>query len=414
MVNAVSMSEIELADLRSRFPILADSANGKPLVYLDNAATTQKPLPVIERISRFYTHENANIHRGVHSLSERATREFEDARKTVAAFIGAADSREVVFTRGATEAMNLLASCLGQTLLKEGDTVLISEMEHHANIVPWQLLRDRIGIRLAAVRVTDRGQLDLDDFHGKLKSLEPKLVSIVHVSNSLGVVNPVPEVIAAAHQKGIPVILDGSQSVPHFPVDVKHLGCDWMVFSGHKVFGPSGVGVLYGKYERMEVLPPYQGGGDMIESVSLEKTVFKGPPERFEAGTPHISGAIAMATAIEFLKSYDRGQLMRHEAALLKRAEDGLRSIPGIRIIGESDHKASVVSFVSECAHPHDMATFLDAEGIAIRSGHHCTQPLMERLGLPGTARASFAIYNTPAEVDLLVRTVRRVQDYFG
>ncbi len=408
------MQEIDLAHLRSQFPILVDTVRDKPLIYLDNAATTQKPRPVIDKISQFYSHENANIHRGVHALSERATEEYEHARETVARFIGAADSREIVFTRGATEAMNLLASCLGQALLKKGDTVLISEMEHHANIVPWQLLRDRMGIRLEAIHVTDKGQLDLDDFHNKLSACDPALVSIVHVSNSLGVVNPVAEMIEAAHRNGVPVILDGSQSVPHFDVDVQQLDCDWMVFSGHKVFGPSGIGVLYGKLDRMNSLPPYQGGGDMIESVTLEKTVFKGPPERFEAGTPHISGAIALATSLEFLRSLDREQLVQHESALLQAAESGLRDIPGIRIIGESNDKASVVSFVSESAHPHDIATFLDAEGIAIRSGHHCTQPLMEKLKLPGTARASFAFYNTLDEVDALVKTVRKIQAFFS
>ena len=414
MDHAVPINDSDLQALRSRFPILAEKINGNPLIYLDNAATSQKPLPVSEKISAFYSHQNANIHRGVHALSEHATEEYEQARATVADFIGAADPREVVFTRGATEAMNLLATCLGQSFLQAGDTVLISAIEHHANIVPWQLLRDRIGIKIGIANVTDQGQLDLEDFMGKLNSLRPKLVSIVHVSNSLGVVNPVEEVIRAAHERGIPVILDGSQSVPHFPVSVGELDCDWMVFSGHKVFGPSGIGVLYGKYSRMKELPPYQGGGDMIESVSFEKTLFKGPPERFEAGTPHISGAIALAAGIEFLKSLNREQLIHDEACLLKMAEEGLRSIPGIRIIGESDAKASVVSFVSEHAHPHDIATFLDAEGIAIRSGHHCTQPLMERLGLPGTARASFAFYNTPAEVDKLLQTVRRIQAYFN
>lgn len=414
MDTARLLEASELAEIRSQFPILAEKVNGKQLVYLDNAATTQKPQAVIDKVSHFYAHGNANIHRGVHALSARATEEYERSRATIARFIGAGDPKEIVFTRGATEAMNLLVSCLGQAVLKKGDTVLISEMEHHANIVPWQLLRDRMGIQLAAVRVTDAGRLDMDDYHDKLRSLKPAVVSLVHVSNSLGVINPIKEIIDAAHARDIPVIVDGSQSVPHFDVNVQELDCDWMVFSGHKVFGPSGIGTLYGKFDRMNALPPYQGGGDMIESVSLEKSCFKGPPERFEAGTPHISGAIAMSAGIDFLNSLDRNRLRQHETALLQAAEAGLNDIPGIRIIGEGDAKASVVSFISENAHPHDIASFLDTEGIAIRSGHHCTQPLMNRFNLPGTARASFAFYNTIEEVNTLVATVRRIQQFFS
>ena len=414
MVKPMALSEAELARIRADFPILSETINGRPLNYLDNAATTQKPLAVIECIADFYRHGNANIHRGVHALSERATEAYEQSRAKVARFIGSGDPREIVFTRGATEAMNLLSSCLGQSLLKRGDTVLITEMEHHANIVPWQLLRERMGIELAFVGLTDAGILDMEDFRRKLETLRPKLVSVVHVSNSLGVVNPVRDIITAAHERGVPVALDASQSVPHFPVNVAELDCDWMVFSGHKVFGPSGIGVLYGKYDRMETLPPYQGGGDMIESVSLEKTRFKGPPERFEAGTPHISGAIALSAAIDYLQSMDRQRLLDHESALLEHALEGLAEIPGVRIIGKGPDRASVVSFVMDCAHPHDIASFLDADGIAIRSGHHCTQPLMTRLRLPGTARASFAFYNSMEEVEALVRTVRKIGQFFA
>jgi cysteine desulfurase/selenocysteine lyase len=413
MVTPLPLSEAELKAVREQFPILSETVKGKPLVYLDNAATTQKPKPVIDRLVEFYLHGNANIHRGLHALSERATESYEQARAAVARFIGA-DTREIVFTRGATEAMNLLAFSLGESVLKEGDTVLITEMEHHANIVPWQLLGERRGVKLAAVGVTDDGLLDMEDFHRKLEEVKPALLSVVHVSNSLGVVNPVEEMIKAAHERGIPVILDASQSVPHFDINVRDLDCEWLVFSGHKVFGPSGIGVLYGKYDRMENLPPYQGGGDMIESVSLEKSTFKAPPERFEAGTPHISGAIAMSTGIDYLESLDRERLHQHEAALLQAAEEGLRAIPGVRIFGEGGQKVSVVSFVMEAAHPHDIASFLDAEGIAIRSGHHCTQPLWTRLGLPGSARASFAFYNTMEEVDALVTTVRKIQGFFS
>jgi cysteine desulfurase/selenocysteine lyase len=413
MVDPLPFPEAELNEIRALFPILGEQVKGKPLVYLDNAATTQKPAAVIERVADFYMHGNANIHRGVHALSERATEDYESARGTVARFIGA-DPREIVFTRGSTEALNLLASCLGQSLLKKGDTVLITEMEHHANIVPWQLLRDRMGIRLEAVRVTAEGRLDMEDFRSKLNDLRPALLSVVHVSNSLGIINPVREMIEAAHAHDIPVILDASQSIPHFDVNVRELDCEWLVFSGHKVFGPSGIGVLYGKYDRLLKMPPYQGGGDMIESVSIEKSIFKDPPERFEAGTPHISGAIALATGIEFMQAMDTERLYQHEAALLQAAETGLAAIPGVRIIGAGPGKVPVVSFVMECAHPHDIASFLDAEGIAIRSGHHCTQPLMTRLGLPGTARASFSFYNSLREVDALLATVRKVQTFFG
>jgi cysteine desulfurase/selenocysteine lyase len=400
--------------IRNEFPILKSTVNGKPLVYLDNAATAQKPKAMIERIARFYEDENANIHRGVHALSQRATETYENARATVADFIGAASGREIVFTRGATEAVNLVASSLGNGFLKRGDTVLISAMEHHANIVPWQLLRDRLGIKLAIVDVHDDGQLNLEDFHAKLVDLRPVLLSIVHVSNSLGLVNPAREMISAAHREGVPVLLDGAQAVPHFPLNVQALDCDWMVFSGHKVFGPSGIGVLYGKPERLAAMPPYQGGGDMIESVSFEKTIYKGPPERFEAGTPNIAGAIGLAATLEYLSSLDRKALLEHETALLELATARLKEIPGLKIIGEGEGKASVVSFVLEAAHSHDIASFLDAEGIAIRSGHHCTQPLMTRLGLTGTARASFTFYNSPGEVEALVKGVAKIQQFFA
>jgi cysteine desulfurase/selenocysteine lyase len=414
MATPKPLSSSGLTALRGHFPVLRESVNGNPLVYLDNAATSQKPQCVIDRLSQFYAHENANIHRGVHALSQRATEEYENARARIGEFIGARDRREIVFTRGATEAINLVAASLVGNRLVSGDTVLISEMEHHANIVPWQLLRERHGIRLETVRVDDDGVLDVEDFRTKAEQLSPKLISIVHVSNSTGVISPVKELIAFAHELGIPVLLDASQSVPHFPVDVKDLDCDWLVFSGHKVFGPTGIGVLYGKLEQLESMPPYQGGGDMIESVSFEKTVFKSPPERFEAGTPHISGAIGLATAVDFLSGLDRAALLAHEQALLKAATEGLSEIAGLRIIGGGQEKASVVSFLMEAAHPHDIASFLDADGIAIRSGHHCTQPLMIRFGISGTARASFTIYNTFDEVDALVRGVRKIQKFFS
>lgn len=400
--------------IRRDFPILSREVNGKALVYLDNAATAQKPTVMMKRLKQFYEAENANIHRGVHALSQRATESYEDARASVARFIGAPAKEEIIFTRNATESVNLVASSLGNGTLKAGDTVLITAMEHHANIVPWQLLRDRIGIELAVVDVDDDGQLDLDDYHRKLVELRPALVSMVHVSNSLGWINPAREMIAAAHREDIPVLLDAAQSLPHFPIDVQELDCDWLVFSGHKVFGPSGTGVLYGKTDRLQSLPPYQGGGDMIESVSFAKTVFKGIPERFEAGTPNIAGAIALAATLDYLSSLDRERLVEHEEALRAAATSGLKQIPGLRVVGDGTNKASVVSFILDAAHPHDIASFLDADGIAIRSGHHCTQPLMNRLGLTGTARASFAFYNTMEEVEALVRGVAKIREFFA
>jgi cysteine desulfurase/selenocysteine lyase len=413
MATPKALTRTQLSGIRDQFPILQQQVNGKPLVYLDNAATSQKPQCVVDRISRFYLEENANIHRGVHALSQRATDAYEDARARVARFIGARSEKEIIFTRGATESINLVASCLAHSRLKPGDAVLLTEMEHHANIVPWQLLRDRFGIQLATVNVLDSGALDVEDFHRKLGQVRPKLVSMVHVSNALGIINPARELIAAAHAEGIPVLLDACQSVPHFPVDVQELDCDWLAFSGHKLFGPTGIGVLYGKADVLQSMPPYQGGGDMIESVSFEKTFFQDPPERFEAGTPNIAGAIGLAAAIEFLESHDRGHLLGQETALLHAATEGLLGIPGLRIIGQGD-KASVVSFVMESAHPHDIASFLDAGGIAIRSGHHCTQPLMIRLGLPGTARASFSFYNTLEEVEKLVDGVMKIRSFFA
>lgn len=414
MATPKALSSPDITALRNQFPVLHEQVKGNPLVYLDNAATSQKPQCVIDRLSTFYARENANIHRGVHALSQHATEAYESARTRVASFIGAKDRREIVFTRGATEAINLLASCLQESRFQAGDVVLVSEMEHHANIVPWQLLRDRHGIRLETVRVDEKGVLDLEDYRTKVTQLNPSLISVVHVSNSLGTINPAKELIEFAHAHDIPVLLDASQSIPHFPVDVQELDCDWLVFSGHKAFGPTGIGVLYGKLDHLEAMPPYQGGGDMIESVSFEKTVFKSPPERFEAGTPHISGAIGLAAALDFLAGLDRKALLSHEQALLGAATDGLLEIPGLRIIGEGKDKASVVSFLLEAAHPHDIASFLDTDGIAIRSGHHCTQPLMERYGIPGTARASFTVYNTLEEVDALVRGVRKIQKFFG
>ncbi|MEY3000956.1 MAG: hypothetical protein RL648_1170, partial [Verrucomicrobiota bacterium] len=387
--------------------------NGQSLCYLDNAATSQKPVEVIERVRRYYAQENANIHRGVHALSQEATEFYEAARRQVAAFIGASE-KETIFTRGATESINLVASSLAPTLKREGRPVLITQMEHHANIVPWQLLRDREGVDLVVVRVDDEGRLDRDDFSLKLRECEPGLVSLTQVCNSTGVVNPVEVLIEEAHGLGIPVLVDACQSVPHFPVDVRSLDCDWLVFSGHKVFGPTGIGVLYGKAALLEAMPPYQGGGDMIESVTFEKTIFKAPPERFEAGTPNVAGAIGLGAATQFVGRLDRQQLVDHETALRVAADEALATVPGLRIIAHGDPRAAVVSFVMDAAHPHDIASFLDAEGIAIRSGHHCTQPLMQRLGLSGTARASFSLYNTLEDVERLREALMRIHRFFG
>lgn len=414
MQSAEALQEEELQAIREEFPILQREVEGRRLVYLDNAATSQKPRRVIERLRTYYERENANIHRGVHRLSQEATEAYEGARARVGRFIGAGQADEVVFTKGATEAINLVAGSLGQGWLRSGDCILLTRMEHHANIVPWQLLETRLGVRLVVAEVEEDGSLDVADFQDKLEREKPRLVALVHMSNALGTINPARELVAMAHEAGARVLLDASQSVPHLPVDVGELDCDWLVFSGHKALGPTGIGVLYGKAQWLEEMPPYQGGGDMIEKVSFGGTVFKDPPTRFEAGTPPIAQAIALAEAVDYLREVDRERLAAHEAHLLEKATAGLRNIPGLRIYGEAADKASVLSFTLDCAHPHDIATILDAEGIAVRTGHHCAQPLMERFGISGTARASFAFYNTEGEADQLVRAVARAREFFG
>lgn len=400
--------------IRKDFPILEREIGGQPLVYLDNAATSQKPRPVIERLKRFYEWENANIHRGVHRLSQEATEAYEGARRRVGRFLGTERAEEIIFTKGATEAINLVANSLGVEWLRPGDTVLLSLMEHHANIVPWQLLEARIGIRLVVAGVREDGSLDVADFEDKLEREKPRLVGLVHMSNALGTINPARELVAMAKRAGARVLVDASQSVPHLPVQVGDLGCDWLVCSGHKALGPTGIGVLYGKADLLASMPPYQGGGDMIEKVSFGGTQFKEAPARFEAGTPPIAGAVALAEALDYLEALDRERMARHESFLVDKATAGLRGVAGLRLWGVAAEKASVVSFTLDCAHPHDVATVLDAEGIAVRTGHHCTQPLMEHFGLSGTVRASFAFYNTEEEVDRLVAAVRRAQALFG
>jgi len=399
--------------IRQDFPILSETIHGKPLVYLDNAATAQKPQIVIDRMVRSLVEENANIHRGVHELSERATKSFEDARAKVRKFINAADVREIVFVRGTTEAINLVAASFGRLRIKAGDEIVISGLEHHSNIVPWQLFAEQVGARIRVIPISDAGELRLDCYEPLLTS-RTRLVSVVHVSNSLGTINPVREMIAAAHARGIPVLVDGAQAVPHMSVDVQALDCDFYAFSGHKMFGPTGIGVLYGKRALLEAMPPYQGGGDMISSVTFEKSEYNVVPHKFEAGTPNITGAVGLGAAIDYLSALDRRALEAHEHDLTVYGTERLSAVPGVRMVGTAKEKASVLSFVMEGIHPHDIGTILNQEGVAIRTGHHCTQPVMQRLGVPATARASLAFYNTRGEIDTLVAALGKVCEIFG
>lgn len=409
----IEIPTFNFTSARADFPILSTEVRGKPLSYLDNGATAQKPNAVIEAIERYYRAENSNIHRGVHYLSEQATNAYESARGKVADFIGASDPDEVIFVRGATEGINLVAHGFVETLLSEGDEILITHMEHHANIVPWQIAAEKTGAVLKVVPVLDNGELDLEAY-AALLSEKTKLVSIVHVSNALGTINPVKSLIDQAHARGIPVLLDACQSVPHMAVSVAELDCDFFVFSGHKLFGPTGIGVLWGKRALLEGFPPYQSGGDMIEQVDFEGTTYKGIPGKFEAGTPHIEGVIGLAAAIDYVNGLDRSAALAHEHALLVDATEKLSAVDNLRIIGTSAEKASILSFVIEGVHPHDIGTFLDADGVAIRAGHHCTQPLLKRFGVPATARASFAFYNNFEDVDRLVQAVVKMQRFFG
>lgn len=402
-----------IAGCRHHFPVLRQWVNGKPLVYLDNAATSQKPQVVIDAMMRYYEEENSNIHRGVHYLSTRATAAYEKVREKVAAFLHASASSEIIFVRGTTEAINLVAHSFGRKNLNPGDEILISAMEHHSNIVPWQLACEERGALLRVIPMNDRGEL-LQDTYAELLGPKTKIVALSHVSNALGTINPVKEMIALAHARGIPVLLDGAQAVPHLPVDVRDLDADFYTLSAHKMFGPTGVGVLYGKSAMLDALPPYQGGGDMIRSVSFERTTYADVPAKFEAGTPNIGGAIGLGAAIDYLVKLDMSVLAAHEHQLLVYATEQVRAIPGIRIIGTAAEKAGVLSFVMEGIHPHDIGTILDTEGIAIRTGHHCAQPVMTFFGIPATARASFAFYNTKEEVDALVRGLHRVREVLG
>ena len=399
--------------IRADFPILASEVRGKPLTYLDNAATAQKPQRVMDALERYYAAENSNIHRGVHYLSEQATDAYEATRGKVAEFIGIADPDEIVFTRGTTEGINLIAHGLTRTVLQAGDEILITHMEHHANIVPWQLACEQTGAVLKVVPVDDAGVLDMQAF-SELLSERTRLVAVVHCSNALGTINPVKEIVAQAHALDVPVLVDGAQSTLHAPVDVADIGCDFFVFSGHKVFGPTGIGVLWGKRAWLERLPPYQSGGDMIEKVDFAGTTYKGIPGKFEAGTPHIAGVIGLSAAIDYLAGIDRAGALAHEQALLAAATEQLAAVDGLRIIGQAPQKAAVLSFLIDAIHPHDIGTFLDADGVAIRAGHHCTQPLLKRFGVPATARASFAFYNNFDDVERLVNAVTKLQRFFG
>jgi len=407
-----SSAAFDVDRVREDFPILKQKIHGKPLVYLDNAATSLKPASVIETEERFYQSQNSNIHRGVHELSERATRAYEDVRVKIQKFINARESREVVFVRGTTEAINLVAAAWGRKNMAAGDEVLITAMEHHSNIVPWQLLREEKGIVLRVAPVNDRGEIIYDEFE-KLLGSRTKLVSVVHVSNVLGTVNPVKRIVAAAHERGIPVLIDGAQAAPHMKIDVQEIDCDFYAFSGHKLFGPTGVGALYGKAKLLEAMPPYQGGGDMISSVTFAKTLFNVIPYKFEAGTPNIAATIGLGAAIDYVNQLGLDNLGQYESELLEYATEKLSAIPSLRIIGTAEQKASVISFVLEGIHAHDVGTVLDQEGIAIRTGHHCAQPLMERFGVPATARASFAFYNTKQEVDALAEAIEKVNHLF-
>jgi cysteine desulfurase/selenocysteine lyase len=404
---------LRIAGCRHHFPLLRQLVNGKPLVYFDNAATSQKPQVVIDAMVRYYETENSNIHRGVHYLSERATQAYEGVRTKVRDFMHAEDQREIVFVRGATEAINLVAHSFGRRYVHAGDEILVSEMEHHSNIVPWQILCEELGATLKVIPMNDRGELLVEEYE-RLLSEKTKIVAVTHVSNALGTVNPIKELVARAHARGIPVLVDGAQAVPHIRVDVQDLDCDFYAFSAHKMFGPTGVGVLYGKRKWLEEMPPYQGGGDMIKSVTFEKTTYNDLPYKFEAGTPNIGGGIGLGAAIDYLHEIDLNAIQQLEHDLLFYATEKILTIPGVRIIGTAQQKAGVLSFTMQGIHPHDIGTILDLEGVAIRTGHHCAQPVMKHFGVPATARASFALYNTKEEVDAFIKALHKVIEVLG
>ena len=404
----------DVETFRADFPALAqDVYEDTPLAYLDNAATSQKPTAVIERLERFYSEENSNVHRGVHKLSQDATEEYEEARKSLARFLNAPDPDQIIFTRGTTEGLNLVSSTFGEMVVDEGDEILLTEMEHHSNIVPWQMLAEQVGASIEVLPVTDRGELRMDLLPEMLTE-DTALVAMTHVSNTLGTINPAADLIDVCHAEGVPVVVDGAQSAPHMPIDVQALDADFFVFSGHKMFGPTGIGICYGKREHLEAMPPYQGGGDMIDQVSFEKTTYDDLPHKFEAGTPNIADAIGLGTAAEYIMDLDWSAVQAHEEDVLDYATERVQDIEATRLVGTAPDKTSVLSFVFDDIHPYDAGTVLDREGVAVRTGHHCTQPLLKRYGLPGTIRASFAAYNTREDVDRLVDGLLKVRHMFG
>jgi len=406
----LSFLEAEFANWRAEFPILQQKENGQPLVYLDSGATSQKPQSVIEAITRYYTEQNANVHRGVYGLSERATTLYENARETCRQFINAGSTKEIVFVRGTTEAINLVAFSWARTHLQAGDEVLITEMEHHSNIVPWQLLRDQFGIHLKVLPMNDAGEICLEAMKGMMTE-RTKLVSVVHMSNALGTINPVKQMAEIAHQFGAKILVDGAQSVPHMPIDVQALDCDFFAFSGHKMYGPTGIGVLYAKESLLEAMPPYQGGGDMIYSVTFDQTQYNVLPYKFEAGTPNIEGVIGLAAAMDFMNEVGRDRIALYENELLHYATQKLKAVAGLRIIGEATNKGGVISFVIDGAHPHDLATLMDQDGIAVRASHHCAMPVMQHFKVPATVRASFGLYNNRQDIDRLVVAIEDAKE---
>jgi cysteine desulfurase/selenocysteine lyase len=410
---ALSRSRFDVRRIREDFPILRQTVHGRPLVYLDNAATAQKPRSVLDALTAYYTQDNANVHRGVHQLSERATLAFEAARSTIQRFINARSPSEIVFTRNATEGINLVAQTFGRSRLGPGDEVVISTMEHHSNIVPWQLICAEKGASLRIVPMTDEGVLQLDEYE-RLLGPRTRMVSLGHVSNALGTINPVDRMIAMAHRIGVPVLIDGAQAVQHMTVDVQALDADFYVFTGHKLYGPTGIGVLYGKERWLDEMPPYQGGGDMIRSVTFEKTTYNALPYKFEAGTPNIAGAVGLAAAVDYVTAIGMDNVRAHESELLSYGTAALAGVSGLALVGQAPEKAAVLSFVIDGVHPHDVGTVVDQQGVAIRTGHHCTQPLMQRLGIPATARASLGVYNTHEEIDALVTALQNVRELFG
>jgi cysteine desulfurase/selenocysteine lyase len=412
-VHQIASSSVDWNALREDFPILREQAHGHPLIYFDSAATTQKPRPVIDALRHYYEHENANVHRGLHELSSRATEAYERSRQRVASYLNAASADEIVFTRGTTESINLVAHAWGGKFLRAGDVVLLTEMEHHSNLVPWQLLAERMGARLRFVPVRDDGRLALDQLPSLLTP-EVKLFTFTHISNSLGTINPVAELCQKARAIGALTLVDAAQSAGHLPINVQELGCDFLAFSGHKMCGPTGIGALYGRGEILDPMPPWHGGGEMIVSVTLEKSVFKKSPHRFEAGTPNIAGAIGLAAAVDYIERIGRPAIFEHDAHLARYAAERLAELPGMRILGPTDERGALVGFVMEAAHPHDLTTFADQYGLAMRGGHHCNQPLMRRFGVPGTTRASFYFYNTIEEIDRMIEILRAAVRFFS